>query len=89
MGMKMSSFPGEVPQDTKEWANSEGSAELDERSGEDSEEEGGRSRHESQQALKVPQKITNFVDRQSIAPYPESTFYLKSALNLGQVINNW
>jgi len=48
-------FTGEVPQDTKEWANSEGSAELDERSGEDSEEEGGRSRHESQQALKVPQ----------------------------------
>ncbi len=44
-----------MPQDTKEWANSEGSAELDERSGEDSEEEGGRSRHESQRALKVPQ----------------------------------
>ncbi len=44
-----------MPQDTKEWANSEGSAELDERSGEDSEEEGGRSRHESQCAPKVPQ----------------------------------
>ena len=36
---------GEVPQDSKEWAHSEGSAELDERSGEESEEE-GRSRHD-------------------------------------------
>jgi hypothetical protein len=38
---------GEVPQDTKDWANSEGSADLDERSGEESEEEGGRSRQEA------------------------------------------
>jgi hypothetical protein len=36
-----------VPQDTKDWANSEGSADLDERSGEESEEEGGRSRQEA------------------------------------------
>ena len=38
---------GEVPQDSKDFANSEGSAELDERSGEESEEEGGnRSRYQ-------------------------------------------
>ena len=36
-----------MPQDSKDFANSEGSAELDERSGEESEEEGGnRSRYQ-------------------------------------------